>query len=125
MWYRLFLAGYGLVSDNRPNVMSRMHGAQVSHLRRDLFSHDAQVIAKLLAEPLAHADHSGTLLLKYIKRLTKYECSEAIDYLLTYADQNGYLNGKSRMELNAFRFMGFFRHRIVTLLKKWMIRFRH
>lgn len=125
MWYRIFLAGYGLVSDDLPNVMSRMHGNQVSHLRRDLFSHDALVIAKLLAEPLAQADGMGVLLNRYIKRLTRYECTEAIDYLCQYAVANGYMNAKDRIKFKGYRIAGFCRRKIVTAAKKTLLRFRH
>lgn len=124
MWYRIFLAGYGIVSDDLPNVMSRMHGNQVSHQRRDLFSHDALVIAKLLAEPLAEADGSGALLRRYTRRLTKYECDEAISYLYQYADEHGYLGFKDRAELKICRIFGLFWHRIVTVAKKQLIRIR-
>lgn len=122
MWYRIFLAGYGIVSDNLPNVMSRMHGNQVSHLRRDLFSHDALVIAKLLAEPLAQADGNGSLLKKYIKRLTRYECAEAIAYLCDYADTHGYLKAQDHIQLKACRTWGFFRRQAVTAAKKVLLR---
>ena len=124
MWYRIFLAGYGLISDDLLNVMSRMHGGQVSQLRRDLFSHDALVIAKILAEPLAQADGTGRLLMRYIKRLAKYECNEAIDYLYTYAKENGYLNWGGGTQVRISRIIGFFRYRIVSIIKKMMIRLR-
>ena len=124
MWYRIFLAGYGIVSDDLPNVMSRMHGNQVSHLRRDLFSHDALVIARLLAGPLAQADKTGNLLKRYMKRLTKYECNEAVSYLYNYANVNGYLNFKDRFKIQMFRILGFFRYRIAAFVKKLLIRFR-
>ena len=125
MWYRIFLAGYGLISDDLPNVMSRMHGNQVSHLRRDLFSHDALVIAKLLAEPLGNADYTGNLLKKYIKRLTRYECVEAVDYLYQYVAERGYLKPEDRIKIKAYRIFGFCRYRLVTVAKKALIRFRH
>lgn len=124
MWYRIFLSGYGIVSDDLPNVMSRMHGNQVSHLRRDLFSHDTLVIAKLLAEPFANIDSSGSLLKKYIKRLTRYECTEAVDYLYRYADMHGYLNFIERIKFKGYRILGSCRYRLVTAAKKILIRFR-
>lgn len=124
MWYRIFLAGYELISDGLPNVMGRMHGSQVSHLRRDLFSRDALVIGKILAQPLAEADDSGALLKRYIKRLTKYECTEAVSYLYHYAGANGYLKLQDRVAINAFRIFGFFRFRAVSCVKKLLIRFR-
>jgi glycosyltransferase involved in cell wall biosynthesis len=124
MWYRIFLAGYDLVSDEKPNVMNRVHGNQVSQLRRDLFSHDALVIARLLAEPLAQADVSGALLMRYIKRLTRYECHDAIDYLCNYAVENGHLGTVGSIQIWAFRIMGFLRNRAVALARKILIRFR-
>ena len=124
MWYKFFLAGYSLISDNLPNVMYRLHRNQASQLRRDLYEHDALVIAKLLAEPLAQADHTGALLLRYTKRLMKYECRDAIAYLYQYADENGYLNRMKRAELRVHRCWGFLRFRIVSAAKKVLIRLR-
>jgi hypothetical protein len=125
MWYQIFLAGYGLISDNLPNVMYRLHRNQASQLRRDLFEHDSLVIAKLLAEPLAKADSTGELLMRYIKRLAKYECNDAIGYMCTYAEENGYLNGFRKAKIVLFRCLGFFRYRIATFRKKMLIRFRN
>ena len=125
MWYRIFLAGYRLVSDNLPNVMGRIHGAQVSHTRRELFSHDALVIAKLLAEPFSKADPSGELLIRYIKRLAKYECSEAVRYLCCYAREKGYMSFGNRLKIAYFRLTGYFRYRITKYAKKLLIRLRH
>lgn len=125
MWYQIFLAGYGLVSDNLPNVMYRLHRNQTSQLRRDLFEHDSLVIAKLLVEPLTRADSSGELLMRYIRRLTKYECNDAIRYMCTYAEENGYLNGSRKAKILVFRCLGFFRYRIATFRKKMLICFRN
>lgn len=124
MWYRIFLAGYGLVSDGQRNVMGRMHGGQVSHLRRNLFSHDMLVIARLLAEPLAKADGTGSLLLRYTKKLTKYECTDAVRYLYGYAEDKGYLSIRRRIEFFLFRVLGFFRYKVITMAKKLLIWFR-
>jgi len=125
MCYRIFLAGYGLVSDGQPNVMSRIHGNQVSYQRRNLFSGDMLVIAKLLAEPMARSDGSGRLLMRYIKRLTRYECKDAVRYLWDYAKKNGYLSGFRGAEIFLFRFLGFFRYRIVACIRKILISARH
>jgi len=124
MWYRIFLAGYRLISDNRPNVMGRMHGAQVSHTRRELFSHDALVIAKQLAEPLSDADPTGGLLLRYIRRMTKYECAAAVRYLCGYAREKGFFGPYNRLKIVYFRVTGFFRYRVIKYGKKLLIRFR-
>lgn len=124
MWYQIFLSGCSLVSDNLPNVMYRLHRNQASQLRRDLFEHDALVIAGLLAEPLTRADSTGDLLMRYIKRLTKYECNDAVRYLCAYAEENGYLNGTRKAKILMFRCLGFFRYRIATVRKKMLIHFR-
>ena len=124
MWYRIFLSGYSLITDNRPNVMSRMHAAQVSHTRRELFAHDALVIAKLLAEPLAKADGTGVLLRRYIKRLTRYECAEAVRYLCDYAKENGYMSRMDELMMVLHRIRGFFRYQIVQTVKKLLVLFR-
>lgn len=125
MWYRIFLAGYRIVSDNLPNVMGRMHDAQVSHTRRELFAHDALVIAKLLAEPLTETDPTGRLLIRYIQRLTKYECIEAVRYLCSFAEENGFMSLCNRLKIRCARVKGFFRYQIVTYGKKILIRLKH
>ena len=125
MWYSIFLAGYGLVCDNHPNVMYRLHRNQASQLRRDLYEHDALVIAKLLADPLACADGTGEILLRYVKRLTKYECTAAVRYLYTYMKDLGCLSIKKRLDIMINRAFGFFRCRIVKYGKRLLIRYRH
>lgn len=124
MWYRVFLSGYNLISDGKPNVMNRIHGKQVSRLRRDLFEHDALVIAKLLAEPLTQADSTGTLLTQYIKRLARYECKEALDYLCTFACQNSYWGPIDRLKIKFFRLFGSLRYKVVSCAKKILLQIR-
>ena len=124
MWYNIFLSDYCLVSDEKESVMYRLHQNQASQKRRDLFEHDALEIAGLLAEPLSSADKDGTFLIKYIKRLTKYQCDAAIDFLYNYAAEKGHLTTENRLEINLCRFMGFFRYRIVKNIKKIIIIFR-
>ena len=124
MWYRIFLAGYDLVSDELPTVMNRVHGNQVSQLRRDLCSHDALVIARLLAEPLAQADGSGVLLMRYIKRLSRSDCRDAVEYLCSYALGNGYMGTAAYIRIQIFRIIGVFRSRAVGFARKTLVRFR-
>lgn len=124
MWYNIFLVDYGLLCDNRPNVMYRLHQNQTSQLRRDLFEHDSLVIARLLAEPLAKADGAGVLLRRYIKRLTRYECVEAVRYLCGYAKENGYMSWKDQMMMVVYRISGFFRYQIIQTVKKVLLAFR-
>lgn len=124
MWYKIFLSDYSLVSDNKPNVMYRLHRKQTSQLRHDLYEHDSLVIAKLLAEPLAKADENHKLLFQYVRRLSKYQCNDAIDYICNYANENQYWGLKSRMKLRIYRFFGFFRYKAVFYGKRVLILFR-
>jgi GT2 family glycosyltransferase len=124
MWYRIFLSGYSLISDNKLDVMYRLHRNQASQLRRDLYEHDSLVIAKLLSEPLAKADEDYRLLFQYIKRLSKYQCNDAINYMCNYAIENNCWGLKNRVKLGAYRFFGFFRYKIVFWGKKVLIWFR-
>lgn len=124
MWYKIFLNGFSLISDNLPNVMYRLHRNQASQLRRDLYEHDSLVIARLLAEPLAKIDNTGKVLMQYVKRLTKYHSKAAVEYLLSYASNNDCLNVKQIFLLKGYRFIGIFRNKIVTTIKKVLIRFR-
>lgn len=118
MWYKMFLAGYSLVSDNLSNVMNRIHRNQVSQLRRDLFEHDSLVIAKILAAPLANVDNDGKVLRQYIKKMSKYQCNETIEYLIDYATENRYLKYIDLCGLKLYKILGYFRYRIVTFIKK-------
>jgi GT2 family glycosyltransferase len=120
MWYRIFLAGYSMVTDHRLNVMCRLHRNQVTNLRRDLYEHDAVIIAKLLAEPLADVDADGTLLMLYLKRLTKYQCKEAIAYVRDYAAEKGFMTPKRRLAYYLYQCKGFFRYRLATFAKKYL-----
>ena len=121
MWYKIFLAGYSLISDNLPNVMYRLHNKQASQCKRDLYEHDALEIAKILSKPLAMADKGNKFLLRYIKRLTKYQCGAAIDYLYNYGTENDCLSFWDRLEIKLFNVFGFFRYRIVKTLKRALI----
>lgn len=124
MWYELFLQDYALISDNLPNVMYRLHCNQASQRYRTLYERDALVIAKRLALPLAEIDSTGKMLFRYIKRLTKYQCTDAISYLYQYAENCGFLSLKTRLAFYVYNLVGFFRYKVVTFVKKRFIRSR-
>lgn len=121
MWYKIFLSSYSLLSDNKPNVMYRLHRNQTSQLRRDLFEHDSLVIAKLLLSPLATADRDHKLLFRYVKRLTKYQCTQAINYMCDNSLKNCYLSRMDLFKLKIYKIIGFFRYKIVFLGKKILL----
>ena len=52
MWFQMFLHDFSLVFDGKSNVMYRLHPAQTSQTRKDLFAKDANTIAQILAPGL-------------------------------------------------------------------------
>jgi len=124
MWYKIFLNGYSLVSNNKPTVTYRLHRKQASQTSRLLYEHDARIIAELLSEPLLKADSTGKLLCRYIKRHTKYNCKQAIDYLYDFAESRECLNFIRRLSLNVAKLIGFFRYHAVSKFKKLLITFK-
>lgn len=122
MWYKMFLNGYSLISDNHKNVMYRLHHGQASQTRRDLYEHDAVIIAKELASPLLEADKTGRLLYRYTKRLTRQSCGEAIACLKQFAADRNAFSALMRFKLALFTVIGKMRYRLVRLCKKILIR---
>ena len=122
MWYKMFLNGYSLISDNHKNVMYRLHHGQASQTRRDLYEHDAVIIAKELASPLLEADKTGRLLYRYTKRLTRQSCGEAIACLKQFAADRNAFSAWMRFKLALFTVIGKMRYRLVRLCKKILIR---
>ena len=104
--------------------MYRLHRNQVSQLRRDLYENDSLVIAKILVEPLSQVDERHKILFQYVKRLAKNQCNLAIDYLLDYALQKHYFGRIDCLKLKFYRFIGFFRYKLVFWGKKILILFR-
>lgn len=106
MWYTLFFAGYGLISDGRDNVVYRLHAAQVSQNRKDLFAHDSLCIAKQLAPFMAR--YEGYLFL-YAARMAKYQCTDVVAYLQEYAQKTKPFSRGKKMVLALRLFYGRFR----------------
>ena len=125
MWYKIFLAGYSLISDNKQNVMYRLHRNQTSQLRRDLYERDALVIAKDLAERLRKADENHEVLFRYILRLSRYCCKEAIEFLRHYANEHQCWGIRENMVLSVCGILGMLRYNLVCWGKKILLRIRH
>ena len=122
MWYKIFLGGYSLISDNSKNVMNRLHPGQVTHTRRDLYEHDAVIIAQEIAPLLLKSDPTGRLLYNYTKRLTRQNCSEPIAYLKQYAKANHALTISRRVTLEFFVVLGKIRYFVIRCAKKVLLR---
>lgn len=86
MWYTFFFRGYSLVFDGKQNVMYRLHNAQTSRTRHDLFEHDAVYIARELAPDLAKGSKNGNeLLYLYARKMAKYDCALVVRTMREYA----------------------------------------
>lgn len=48
MWYKIFIAGYGLYVANKVGVMSRVHGAQLTQTGRAIFKENCKLMAEEL-----------------------------------------------------------------------------
>ena len=96
MWYSLFMGGYSILPSGEKAVLSRVHKQQVTHTRKDLFQHDALVIAQILAPVFAQRD-AASVYYNYVKRLTRLDCDETVNFLLDYAKTHSILSmGKIR-----------------------------
>ena len=83
MWYTIFFKGFSLVFDGKPNVMYRLHGAQTSRNRHDLFEHDALVIAQILApQLLARSTKDNNLLFLYAYKMARFRCKKVCDLMI-------------------------------------------
>lgn len=123
MWYSLFLKGYSLVSDGKLNVMNRVHAKQVTHTRRDLYEHDALVIAKKLAEPLAN---EGTdIFLNYLYRQLKHQCTTTIAYLLKFAKQKKIFSRRQKIRLYFYMIAGKIRYTMAKVYKRILLIIRN
>lgn len=102
MWYVMFFRNFSLVFDGQPNVMYRLHRAQVSQNRWDLFEHDAVQIARLLAPDLAKSSHRGNeLLYLYAKKMAKYGCRLVVQTMREYAAQTQPFSLRQNLRLEA------------------------
>lgn len=102
MWYTLFFGGCSLVSDEKDNVMYRLHGAQVSRNRQDLFAHDSEYIARKLTPDMARISRDGReFLYLYALRMAKYGCANVVSYLSDFAAQNRPFSIRQKWNLSA------------------------
>lgn len=121
MWYQLFLAGYSIISDNKKNVMYRLHRKQASQNMRHLYEHDSLVIAELLSKPMLDADETGTLLFDYTKRFSRNACDIVVEYLVAFMLNHGLLNTYRKVVLRISRLTGYMRYQLVSRIKKILL----
>ncbi len=80
MWYRMFNAGYSVISDNKLNVKSRRHVGQDSQTKQHLFVEDSISISNELIDIFKiHSDNNCNLLYYYAKYSAKYNLTEVVN----------------------------------------------
>ena len=123
MWMTLFFGGYGLVSDDRDNVMMRLHGGQVSRNRHDLFVRDSMEIAGKLAPDMAkYSDRSNNLLYLYALRMAQHNCGEVARYYQNFASQHCPFTLRQRLKLALRMIYGRFRGNLKTLYYRFILK---
>ena len=123
MWMTLFFGSYGLVSDDRDNVMMRLHGGQVSRNRHDLFVHDSMKIAEKLAPDMAkYSDSSNNLLYLYALRMAQHNCGEVARYYRDVASRHCPFTLRQRLNLALRMIYGRFRGSLKTIYYRYILK---
>ena len=90
MWMQMFLKGVSFVFDGKNNVMYRLHPAQVSQTRKDLFAKDAHTIAQILAPEFQKiSTKHNNIMFKYALRMAQYRCISTVKTMQVYAKEIG------------------------------------
>lgn len=116
MWYKLFFFDCRLVYDGKNNVGYRLHSAQTSQTRHDLFEHDAGIIAAELAPHfLKICGGKNELLFSYAMRMAKYRCYHVVEQLSVYAADRCPLSAGQKWKLKIISLYGSYRGKIKQL----------
>lgn len=123
MWYTLYFGGYGLISDEKENVMYRLHGGQVSKNRRDLFLKDSMVIAQKIAPDLGkYSSRSKNLLYCYSLRAAQHNCPDVARYYRDYASQTCPFTLKQKLKLTQRLLYGKIRETLKAVYYRFVLK---
>lgn len=122
MWYRLFLNGYSIYFCGEKDVLSRVHKNQVTHTRKDLFVHDSLYIARELAPSFSKSENASQIYYRYVKRLTKQNCSETVKFYLDYAKDNKVLSSVQFYKLRFSCLTGYCVYRVKSAIRNIIVR---
>lgn len=116
MWYRIFLKGYSLISDNKANVMYRLHENQTSKLRRDLLLHDSYEMSKIIIPTFVEkSTRTNNLLYKYAKRYAVHECRDALNECIKSGQKTKLFTNVDILRLNMWLLYGKIRNLLKNL----------
>lgn len=118
MWYKLFMHGYSIYSCGGNYVYSRVHKKQVTNTRKDLFAHDSVAIVRILAPIFAENNPSSRIYYNYVKRATRWNCDDALKYLVEYAKENQILTEFELFILKLEKIKGCFLFCVKKLIRK-------
>ena len=116
MWYRIFSNGYQLITDNKQNVMYRLHRNQTSKLRRDLYLHDTIQSSEILMPLFArYSSEDNPLLYLYARRVAISNCLKAVDMCIEYGRAKKIFNFYDITKIRSFAVYGCFRNMLKSL----------
>ena len=119
MWDVIFTSGYNLVSDNKSNVMYRLHRNQTSKLRRDLYLHDTTKASETLIPLFAEkSTKDNNLLFLYAKRVAIGYCAKAVSMCIDYGKTHKVFSIKDTFIIRGILLYGCLRNFARTIRNK-------
>lgn len=116
MWFRLFFGGARLTFDGKVNVGYRLHRAQTSRTKHELFEKDNVYIAKEIAASFALFPNGAEIAFSYANRLARYGVKEAVEVMGKAAVSAGKpFSFKQKAVLKCGLFFSKFRSRIKNI----------
>ncbi len=110
MWYRMFFSGYKIISEEKQNVMYRLHKSQTSQTRKDLFLHDSICLAEeIIPRLVAECEGNKELVYNYTARNAMLNNKEVVKYCLKVASQEKLFNPWKKIKICFFTLFGKFR----------------
>lgn len=101
LWYKIFLYGYDCVYLTNLCVCKRIHNAQVSQTGRSLFYRDSSEVAKEIAPLIIEkTKNKRWLLYLFTKAQAVYNCKDAFNICMDYADKARMFTLRQKVKLN-------------------------
>lgn len=123
MWYTIFFHNFSMTFDGKPNVMYRLHGAQTSRTRQDLFEHDSVYIAKKIAPGLVKAGAPGSeLLYIYAKKMAKYGCPLVVQVMRDAAPKDCPFTLRQNLEIKGQLLYSKVRGRVKNIYYRYFLK---
>lgn len=123
MWYHLFLKKYSVIYKNDNCVMNRVHSAQVTQTRNDLFMHDSFCIAEELAPIFAErSSKNNNLLYIFACRHAIYNCKDVVKLCKKIAKEKNLFSFIQKIKLFTYCLYGKTRRNFKKIYYKLFLR---